>query len=150
VNDGASGCIKASATVFFWCADPKQAQLAHGAKKFMIEAFMLIVFMSLRLDVFSGPISNHFTEHQVFFTGICNVHNGHLQSCRGASPFSPFVDVFSLNGETDAVGFASFDLGEPAVEEALFRVQNPLLGGDVSVLVDLFGEAEKQALERRA
>jgi hypothetical protein len=41
-------------------------------------------------------------------------------------------------------------LDEPAVEEALFRVQNPLLGGDVSVLVDLFGEAEKQALERRA
>ena len=57
---------------------------------------------------------------------------------------------FSLNDETDADGFASFDLDAPVVEEEPFRVQNPLLGDDVSVLVDLFCEAVKQALERHA
>jgi hypothetical protein len=62
----------------------------------------------------------------------------------GASPFSPFVDVIPLNGETDAADFAFFDLDVPGVEEVLCRVRSPLMGEAVSVLEDLFCVAERR------
>jgi hypothetical protein len=101
---------------------------------------VLIVFKGLRLNVFIGPITNHFTQHQVFFTGVCNVHGGHLQPRGGAPPFSPFVDVYSVNAETDHDGYAFCDPFAHDGTAEVFRVRLPWRGADVFEAGGLRGE----------
>ena len=84
----------------------------------------------------------------MFFAGVCNVHDGHLHPRGGAPPFSPFVDVYSVNAETSHVDFAFSDPFVHDGKAEAFRARRPWLGADVSEGEDLGGEAwMKQRLE---
>ena len=87
MSNGCCNCIEASATVFFWDGNAEQAKFTEFSKQFDIELLFFVVLMSLRFNEFLDEVTNHFSEHLVFFTRICKVDHGLTVPTSGFSLF---------------------------------------------------------------
>jgi hypothetical protein len=79
MHDAHGHGVKVRTAVSFASGQAEETEFPHGPHQVEVEPFEPVVLMRLRFNVLVHPLTHHLTQHEMGFSGVCNImqHGAH-------------------------------------------------------------------------